>query len=511
MESATCPDCYEVLTREIAATGHSYDEGVETTPATCTSTGVKTFTCEDCEDSYTETLPMLPHTNVNGRCFLCGQSENAATAVKKYYIATIRSSGNYFYMTSDLSTGSTKRYQAVDSGLTTLPENIANPETDKIFVLEPTGEGTYYIYAEGIEDDVKYLGYDKKNSGILVAKDDALELTIELKEGHYNIHYNDGSDERYLSLNNTSGNNYFAWYTGTQKQDLTLIPVGEQQSAETLYHGASVTVGTDLSLNFNVHPEMIPEESVESYSIRFTHGEKEVVISAADAKINEHGYYVFTLKGIAPQLMSDAIGIALLEDGELLAETATSIKAYAESLLALDDTGYDRIASDLLYYGAAAQLYIGYNTDNLATDGVEGLLAETTVLPTDEDDVREATASTSESFKFIAAGVRFDYTNKIYVKLNSADDTVTVKVNGEEVAIVEQDGAYYAYSTEISALAFDETYTFTLEVDGEEVQTLKYSVNTYAYYKANGDTNMAKLAAALYRYGLAAEELKSAN
>ena len=42
----------------------------------------------------------------------------------RYYIASIRSSGNYFYMSSDLGTASTKRYQAVDSGLTTLPASI---------------------------------------------------------------------------------------------------------------------------------------------------------------------------------------------------------------------------------------------------------------------------------------------------------------------------------------------------------------------------------------------------
>jgi len=47
---------------EIPPTGHRYDSGVVTLAPTCTATGVKTFTCSECGDSYTETLPALGHT-----------------------------------------------------------------------------------------------------------------------------------------------------------------------------------------------------------------------------------------------------------------------------------------------------------------------------------------------------------------------------------------------------------------------------------------------------------------
>ncbi|MBQ3356385.1 MAG: InlB B-repeat-containing protein [Oscillospiraceae bacterium] len=44
----------------IAATGHSYT-GVVTTAATCTADGVRTYTCANCGDTYTEAIAMLGH------------------------------------------------------------------------------------------------------------------------------------------------------------------------------------------------------------------------------------------------------------------------------------------------------------------------------------------------------------------------------------------------------------------------------------------------------------------
>ena len=142
----------------------------------------------------------------------------------RYYIATKRSSGNYYYMTSDLGTASTKRYAAVDSGLTELPTAITAPEKGYVFVLEENGDGTYAIYAEGVEGN-NYLGWTSGNSGALVAEADAKSLTMDINEnGTYSFHFA-GDAERYLALNGNSGNDYFAWYKTGQKQELTLIPV----------------------------------------------------------------------------------------------------------------------------------------------------------------------------------------------------------------------------------------------------------------------------------------------
>lgn len=140
------------------------------------------------------------------------------------YIATKRTEGNYWYMTNDLGTASTERYQAVDSGLTTLPATIPYGQDDKVFVIEASENG-YIISSQGLSEN-NYLGWSSGNSGIFVGKDDAKEVTIALQDdGTYLISFAvDANETRYLSLNKTSGN-YFAWYAGTQTQDLVLIPV----------------------------------------------------------------------------------------------------------------------------------------------------------------------------------------------------------------------------------------------------------------------------------------------
>ncbi|MCD7805154.1 MAG: hypothetical protein LUH03_08420 [Oscillospiraceae bacterium] len=82
----TCSKCGDTYTETIAATGHSYDEGVVTTAATCTEDGVMTYTCTVCGDTYTEAIAATGHTYVNGVCTVCGASESDVTEpmIKSY-------------------------------------------------------------------------------------------------------------------------------------------------------------------------------------------------------------------------------------------------------------------------------------------------------------------------------------------------------------------------------------------------------------------------------------------
>lgn len=50
---------------------HTYDEGVVTTEPTCTAPGVKTFSCTECGETYTEEILALGHSYVGGVCSVC--------------------------------------------------------------------------------------------------------------------------------------------------------------------------------------------------------------------------------------------------------------------------------------------------------------------------------------------------------------------------------------------------------------------------------------------------------
>lgn len=85
-----CPthDCWYTgeceACKDPCAAGHSY-EGVQTSAPTCTATGVKTYTCSVCGDSYTESVAALGHTAgaaadcENAQtCTVCGEVLKAA-------------------------------------------------------------------------------------------------------------------------------------------------------------------------------------------------------------------------------------------------------------------------------------------------------------------------------------------------------------------------------------------------------------------------------------------------
>jgi hypothetical protein len=62
--TGVCSVCGKTISEseEIPALGHSWDDGVVTTAATTTSTGVKTYTCAVCKETKEEVIPKLEET-----------------------------------------------------------------------------------------------------------------------------------------------------------------------------------------------------------------------------------------------------------------------------------------------------------------------------------------------------------------------------------------------------------------------------------------------------------------
>ncbi len=67
----------------IEKANHNWDAGKVTTPATCTSTGVRTYTCADCSATKTETIPALAHSYsaTTHRCTSCSKIDPSYTGL----------------------------------------------------------------------------------------------------------------------------------------------------------------------------------------------------------------------------------------------------------------------------------------------------------------------------------------------------------------------------------------------------------------------------------------------
>ena len=481
---------------------HSNTEIVGKDEASCTKDGYTgDEICSDCGETVVvgQVIPSDGHIFEDGICTVCGTEDHDYSGT--YYFVAFRSSGNGWFMSNDLGTASTKRYQAIEGGEVLPSYAISGKDTKHEFTVVKNEDGTYKIYANGIDDDAKYLGWSSGNSGDFVTEEEALILdAVQKDDSTYNFTFIDKDGvTRYLSLNGTSGNNYFAWYKSGQKQDLTLIPVVSGYDIT----GAQVNVGTDLKITYRVEvlDGMISEN--DTLAMKFTKGGETVTVSAA---YSEGAVYYFTIGGIAPHQMGDTIDaeLVVIKDG---VETTVDSKigySVAQNLINLlndhaDNEKLVALVNDMLAYGRAAQAYKNYNTGNV-------IGGDLTLVPTDNKPENSDKAIMSGNNVFIDnAGVRFDDVIKLYFTFKGLDDDTVVTVNGKAYTKADMEdmgGTYRLYTGALSATELDKVFNVTA---GDA--TLTYSANAYAYSIQNNsqNENMKALALALYRYGISAK------
>ena len=451
---------------EFNTCAHSNTEEV-VEPATCTESGSRTVTCLDCESEIvSEILPALGHNYIDDVCENCDKVNPASIVYDGYYYLSINGKyagekdGNY--------------YKLFDDEPATLDLNY-------VFYFVKNGE-TYDMYN---------MKAGKFAESVTIETQEDYTVQILNAEGRilsHNTGYQDYQRLGFYATSNSYPNNI----------TLTAVEVVNIDSA-------SVTLGDDVALNYYV----TMSEGLEATMNFKMDGE------TYDRQLIEDGERYKVSLELPPQYMATEISVELIVNGVVVETMTYSIKQYAQNKLNEDGCTDElkRLVSDMLYYGAAAQVYRGYNVENLATADVTNLVGTpSTVNPEEADNVRMLTSHVAEkkaSFKSVS--VWFDDVNKIYVKVNTQNANgaaVTLKIlKGETVEKEVVVTSETVFTEGILATDFDETYTFELSVDGELTQTLTYSVNAYAY-KMKDHTDMSELALALYRYGKSAEAYK---
>lgn len=298
---------------------------------------------------------------------------------------------------------------------------------------------------------------------------------------------------------------------------------GYCKSCDIAITAVSVAVGQDLTANYYVN--IMDTEQFNDPSklfVKFTFNGKETEVKKHT--VLSSGEYVFSFTGIGPHQMSDNIEAEVFYDGkavEILSEY--SVKANAEALMQdhKNDGALLQFLTDMLEYGTAAQSFRDYNLENPANAGLGDGCAPSDVQPAESDNVKNLTASSSDSVYFKGATVWFDNVNKIGVQLSKFEGVkLVVKIGDEtEGAVYENMTSTTFYTDAINATEFDTVYTFELYEGSAKVQTLTYSVASYVYAMMNNTvdensdelTEMALLARALYCYGESAKAYKASQ
>lgn len=541
--TVTCDDCGETVSTEvISALGHNWDDGVETQGATCTTPGKKTYTCqaENCGVTREENIPTIPHTyNSHGFC-QCGANNHPVNENSDSWITTDRSNlktGDIVY----IKTGA-GYYLATTANDKNNPNALTEFNSSTcLWEVEKTNEGyIFYVYGSNKED---YLYCTDKNDGVRVGHygDSDLYNIFKIQDNYlYNVAhgrylgvYNDNQEWRcYTSINTNIKDQTFdayknppcaGWtdgvcscgYVADNHDDCWVNGVCNVCGIDlTKFDSASITLQDNLLVNFKIDADKLEQIGLPFYML--------VNGVQVEGKLVENKY-VFSF-AVAPHQMGDVLTAYLVfSEGENVwngTSVTYSVATYCYNMLnSTEDSKFKALLVSILNYGAAAQVAVGYDVENLVNSKLNG----------DDQKVEYARPDASSSqtelegatVQWTAAGLLLQ--DKIVIRFafvtaeKIEDLRVKVQINEEAYYVTEfakaGENTYYVYIEGLNATQLYDNVTVTVIKGEEEVvsSSLTYSVAVYAnkvlaYDGVEGYGKLVGLVKALMVYGDAASQ-----
>ena len=281
-------------------------------------------------------------------------------------------------------------------------------------------------------------------------------------------------------------------------------------------NSAYLTLASDVSVIFRA---TIPAGFENAYMVFNVNG---VEYTAYSMGQDAQGRDLFSYPGINPQMMGDNINAVLYAtvDGMEVTPAKTvnySVLTYCNKQLPTAGKNFKTLISDLLTYGAASQIKLGYKTDALVTDLATTALTPSTFPGASAITNQQAAIGDKNSVADVT-GVGLNLSNQVVCKFgftitdtDLSKYTIKIVIGSKETLInasecYSENGKYWINYCDYSASQFDETITVTLWDGSTQMgRTFTYSVNSYFAKNANSsDAGLAGLVQAVYNYGASA-------
>lgn len=366
---------------------HSYTS-TKTAP-TCTEKGCITYTCKTCGHSYAEDIEATGHSYANGSCTVCGAEDPDYTV--DYYLVGYINGADYGCEGDYANLGI---YKFVDGKLTVTFDSAS-------YVFIKTGDNQNWYMSKGYSEATSVTLYNTATSftdpnklfvpgnreitfTLTVNSNDTLTLRYEAGECTHKYNavvtaptctadgyttYTCACGDSYvgdivLSTGHSYVNNVCSVCGSIAEDDET--PVGNLFTLS----GANMVLGGELDMNFFIDPTKLTGTDYYAQITLYTEDDTvTTTIPYEDWQVRT-SYLVVTQRGLAARQMADKMDVVIYHGNGIQASVlwTDSVRSYAMRILEKQNAEAKTLLVDMLNYGAAAQEYFGYNTDDLANN-----------------------------------------------------------------------------------------------------------------------------------------------
>ena len=423
--------------------------------------------------------------------------------IKSDFSSGLKSCSLIYQIPSDaqLKNGDTVAFQVIDENGNVLADD--NTETQRY-----TSVTVQYKFEDGTEIP------NTAGGTFTVPYGTKLDLTPAKKLYDYEFVKADGLNEPVVS----DGTVVTYYYKNKNASEEKPAPV---------INTVSLSLESSITMNFKVFKNSL--SSFDDYYMTFECGGKEEKVTNYKQDGN---YYVFSYKGINPQLMNDKVTAVLhAKNGKeeyTSPEKVISVREYAYTMLdrySSDEHSKLRtLLVDLLNYGSATQKYVAYQTDNLANSDLTATQKSWASKDTKEfKNIRNFNYKTisNPTVQWNSCGLVLG--NAIMFKVKFTADNVenkTVEITLRNAKFIYDkndfkdngDGTYYVYCNELFAHEVSDEVLLTVYENGVPCSnTMLFSVESYARLvrdKYRG-TPLDEMITTMMLYGNSAKEYKN--